>query len=88
MNGITWLFTKLPRPRDIKGNFRPSSQAAACPVLICLPHSVEASHCPIWYVTSSREAVRTNFYAVFGLTRLKIGPLSIVSVADAFLLDH
>ena len=32
---------------------------------ICLPHTVEASHCPFNCWTSSRQAVITNFYSVW-----------------------
>ena len=35
------FFTKLPWPGDSEGTFRSLSQAATC-----LPHTVEASHCP------------------------------------------
>ena len=41
---IISLFTKLPCPGDNEGVFDTS-----CPVPICLPHAVEASHCPFCY---------------------------------------
>ena len=31
---------------------------------ICLPHTVEASHCPFCYWTSSKLAVNSNSYHV------------------------
>ena len=36
------LFTNLPWPGDSEETFRSLSQAATC-----LPHMVEASHCPL-----------------------------------------
>ena len=32
---------------------------------ICLPHTMEASHCPCNCWTSSREAVKSNFYSLW-----------------------
>ena len=46
------LFTKLPWPGDSEVTFRSSGQAAPP---TCLPHTVEASHCPFNCWTSSRE---------------------------------
>ena len=37
----TSFFTKLPWPEDSEWTFLSSSQTATC-----LPHTVEASHCP------------------------------------------
>ena len=50
------------------------------PLSTCLPHTLEASHCPFDCRTSSREAVNTE---AFGLTRPGIKPESTVSEADA-----
>ena len=52
-------FAKLPWPVVNEENLQASSQAATC-----FPHTVEASHCPFQYWTSSREVVKTNFYSV------------------------
>ena len=37
---------------------------SSCHLPTCLPHTVEASHCPFNCWTSSREAVNTNFYCL------------------------
>ena len=55
---------------------------SSCHLPTFLPHMVEASHCPFNCRTSSRKAVNTNFFKVFGLTRPVIEPEPIVSVAD------
>ena len=62
---INILFAKLPWPGDSKETFQSSSQVATCPVPTCLPHTVEASHCPFNCWTSSREAVNPNFYSLW-----------------------
>ena len=38
---------------------------SSCHLPICLPHTMEASHCPFNCWTSSREAVNTNFYSLW-----------------------
>ena len=38
---------------------------SSCHLPICLPHTMEASHCPFNCRTSSREAVNTNFYGLW-----------------------
>ena len=55
-----FLFTKLPWSGDSEGTFWSSNLAATC-----LPHTAEASHCPVICWTSSREAVNTNFYSLW-----------------------
>ena len=38
---------------------------SSCHLPICLPHTMEASHCPFSCWTPSREAVNTNFYSLW-----------------------
>ena len=38
---------------------------SSCHPPTCLPHTLEASHCPFNCWTSSREAVNTNFYSLW-----------------------
>ena len=38
---------------------------SSCHLPTCLPHTIEASHCPFNCWTSSREAVNTNFYSLW-----------------------
>ena len=69
------LFSKLPYQETAKGSFGFSQGAT------CLPHMVQASHCPFNYWTSSKDAVN-NFYNNLGLTQSGIEPKSTVSAAD------
>ena len=50
-----------------------------CHLPACLPHSVEASQCPLYCRTSNREAVNTNFI-IFDFARPRIELESTVSV--------
>ena len=55
------IFTKFYLPCDSEGTFWSSSQAVTRPLV---SHAVlEASHCPCYCWTFSREAVNTNFYS-------------------------
>ena len=74
-NGV--LFNKLPWPEESDGIFRSSSQAATC-----LPHTVEASHCPLIVEYQARK-LWIPIFIIFGLTRPGIEPESIVSEANA-----
>ena len=38
---------------------------SSCPLPTCLPHTVKASHCSFQCLTSSKEAVNTNFYSLW-----------------------
>ena len=80
---INILFTKLLWPGDSELGtlIRSSSQAITCPVPTCLPHTVEALHCPFLWLNVKKESWNTNFYSCW-LTRPEITPYSTVSVAD------
>ena len=56
------LFTKLPCQETAKGPF---GLGVKLPPAHCLPHTVEASHCPFNCWTSSRKAVNTNFCSLW-----------------------
>ena len=58
--------------------------ASNCHLPTCLPHTVEASHCPC---IAGRQAGKLSIpiFKVFGLTRPGSEPVSTVSVADALL---
>ena len=58
---VTCLYIKLPWPGDIAGIFWSSSQAATCPVPICLPHPVKASHCPLILLKVKQESCEYQF---------------------------
>ena len=53
-------FTMLSWLGNTEGTFRSSSQATTC-----LPHTMEASHCPFNCWMSSRKVVNTNFYSLW-----------------------
>ena len=49
------LFTKLPRPGESEGTFRFLSQAVPC-----LPHSVEALHCPLQLLNIKQTSCKSQ----------------------------
>ena len=55
LNSNYSLFMKLPWPGDSYGTLRFSSHAATCPN--CLPHTVEASHCPFSLLNVQQESL-------------------------------
>ena len=57
------LFNKLPWPRDIKGTFRSSIQAATCPPVYHTRRRLHTVPFNCW--TSSKKAVNTNFSSLW-----------------------
>ena len=55
---------------------------SSCHLPISLSHTGEASHCPFYCLTSSREAVNTNFFY-----NLLFDPPGIEHVSTALVVD-
>ena len=76
------FFHKLPKPENSEATFGSSSPAVACPVSICSPLMVEASHCLLYSWNAKKKSYAYQFI-VFGLTRPRNEPESTVCIREA-----
>ena len=59
---------------------------SSCHLPTCLPHTVEASHCP--FARPKAGALWVPIFIAFGKTRLGIKPECTVWVVDSLSIDH